>query len=237
MSIAQPGARPYYSTVGTSAGTQGDAAGTAAILARAKSGDRQAQANLDIFVDSAVARRDFAAVDEVLRPLAVAARDSRPALEFLLGLLDNHGIIVATVAKHVRDEVYREEACQDALWSIAKNIDQYEGRSRFTSWVYPIAANAGRMATRSASRRPQNAGADVPELDPSLRRMSSVIVSRDAIRDAVAGLPDHYRVPFELREYDGYSYESIAVELDVSIGTVKSRLSRAREDLSHKLLG
>jgi RNA polymerase sigma factor (sigma-70 family) len=207
------------------------------LLARAIAGDRQAQAAIDIEVDAAVARRDFAAVDEVLRPLAVAARDDQTALEFLLGLLDNHGIVVATVAKHVRDERIREEACQDALWSIAKNIGQYEGRSRFTSWVYPIAANAGRMATRSASRRPQDSGAPVPELDPSLRRMSSVIVSRDAVREAVSSLPEHYRIPFELREYDGHSYEAIAVQLDVSIGTVKSRLSRAREDLSRKLLG
>lgn len=207
------------------------------LIERAAGGDRLAQSEVDIAVDAAVNRGDFAAVDEFLRPLAEEARRSEPAMEFLLGLLDNHRIVRSTVAKHVTDEQLIEEASQDALLSIAQHIHQYEGRSRFTTWVFPIAANAGRMATRGQSRRPDaGARSQLPEIDPSLRRMSSVIVSADQIRQAVSSLPDHYRQPFELREYGGRSYSEIAEDLGLTVGTVKSRIARAREHVAEQLL-
>lgn len=207
------------------------------LIDRCLRGDRAATGQLDLDIDGAVARRDFGEVDRYLRPLASAsARGTPGALELLLGLLDNHNIVRSTVAKHVRDPDLLDEACQDALISIARNIDQYEGRARFTTWVYPIAANAGRMVTRSAGRRREDLmGSQFPSIDPSLRRMSSVVVSQAQIRDLVAGLPEHYRAPFELREYGGRSYAEIADELDITVGTVKSRIGRAREQLARSL--
>ncbi len=65
--------------------------------------------------------------------------------------------------------------------------------------------------------------------------MSSLVVSRDQIRQLVAELPDHHRLPLELREYEGRSYAEIAERLDLSVGTVKSRISRAREELARRL--
>lgn len=215
-----------------------DAAGDAgALIARAVAGDTAAADAVDLAVDAAVARRDFAVVDAHLRPLAeAAAAGSERALGLLLGLLDDHGLVRGTVAKHLRDPDLIDDACQDALFSVARNIDSYEGRARVTSWVYPIAANAARMITRSRARRPEELHADLPAVPASMRRMSSILVDRARIVEAFATLEDHYRAPLELRELEGLSYQEIAERLDLSVGTVKSRISRAREHLA-RLLG
>ena len=72
-------------------------------------------------------------------------------------------------------------------------------------------------------------------IDPGLRRMSSVVVTRDQIMQMLEELPEHYRAPFELREFGGRSYGEIAEQLDLTTGTVKSRIARAREALAARL--
>ena len=206
------------------------------VAQRAVAGDRAAQAAVDMAVDAAVTAGDYAEVDRWLRPIAAQARTDPQALELLLGLIDGNGIVRRTAARHVADDHLLDEACQDALVSIARHIGSFEGRSRVTTWIHPIASNAGRMATRAVGRRPDTvAAAALPDIDPGLRRMSSLVVSRDQIRQLVSELPEHQRVPLQLREYEGRSYGEIAEELDVSIGTVKSRISRAREELARRL--
>jgi DNA-directed RNA polymerase specialized sigma24 family protein len=72
-------------------------------------------------------------------------------------------------------------------------------------------------------------------LVPFLAHLSTLIANRDLIDTALAELPEAFRRPLELRELDGLSYEEIATLLDVELGTVRSRLSRARAMLAAQL--
>ncbi len=122
------------------------------VVARAVAGDRAAQASIDVAVDAAVTAGDYGEVDRWLRPIAAAAGTEPEALELLLGLVDGNGIVRRTASRHIADDHLLDEACQDALVSIARHIGSFEGRSRVTTWIHPIATNAARMATRD--RRP-----------------------------------------------------------------------------------
>lgn len=127
-----------------------------------------------------------------------------------------------------------EEACQDALLRIATKIDQFEGRSRFSTWMYAVATNSARQTYRSLKRR---AGEHpVPEMpiaaDP---RTTSVIAgSRLDLLEALETL-DHMSPELTeavvLRDVGELDYNEIARLLGLPLGTVKSRIHKARQVL------
>ncbi|MEE9415904.1 MAG: RNA polymerase sigma factor, partial [Acidimicrobiales bacterium] len=188
-------------------------------------------------IDRAVASSAYDEVDQFLAPIAAAASEGdQTALGLLIGLLDSSGIVRSTVAKYVHDNDLVDDACQDALIGVSRGIVRFEGRSRVTTWVHTIAANAARGALRKEGRHGDTSPDDeLPETDIGLRRMSSIVVTRDVIRAAMAELPDGLRVPLELREFDDLSYADIGERLELEPGTVKSRISRARQQLATQL--
>lgn len=119
-----------------------------------------------------------------------------------------------------------EDALQDAVVAAWRNLPRFRGDSRFSTWVYRIAANAALMVVRR--RR------DLPTQDEVLRDRvwqedaTATVADADAVQQAVSQLPEHYRAALVLRVWGDLSYEEIAVWLDIPLQTVKSRLNRAR---------
>lgn len=204
---------------------------------RAVRGDSNAAFEVDMAIDRAVAAGAFDEVDQFLAPIAQAASEGdSTAVGLLVGLLDSSGIVRSTVAKYVRDADLVDDACQDALIGVARGISRFEGRARVTTWVHTIAANAARGVLRKEGRQADTSRDDeLPETNIGLRRMSSIVVTRDVIRAAIAELPDRLRLPLELREFEDLSYATIGERLGLEPGTVKSRISRAREQLAARL--
>ena len=126
-----------------------------------------------------------------------------------------------------------EDALQDAIVSAWRNLDRFRGDSRFSTWLYRIAANAALMLVRR--RR------DVPSSDDALfDRLAEAdrterVVDGDAVQQAVSQLPDHYRAALVLRVWGDCSYDEIATWLDIPVQTVKSRLNRARQAVAREL--
>jgi RNA polymerase sigma-70 factor (ECF subfamily) len=162
-----------------------------------------------------------------------------------------------------QDAVYRtalrllgdpEEACdlaQDVLLTAFRKIHQFRGGAKFSTWLYRITVNLARNRWKAASRRPYvlSLDTDGPENDEddlahtldapdSLPGPRAKAADREALRvleHEVAALPEVFREVIILRHVEECSYEEIAEVLAVNLGTVKSRLSRAREILRERL--
>lgn len=171
---------------------------------------------------------------ELLDELAARAGSDEVALSALLSLIDRHGLARAALRRTLVDNDDVDEAEQSTMAVVAFKIDSFDGRARFTTWLYQVARNEAKMLIRSRSRRPATPVAE-PELTPFLARLSTLLANRDVIDRAFEALPEEYRRPLRLREFDGLEYDEIAATLGIPIGTVRSRLSRGRARLVEQL--
>ena len=142
-----------------------------------------------------------------------------------------------------------QEVVQDALLSAWRNLQKFEGKSQFGSWLYRIAANAALMMLRTRRRHPQVSMEDVTALgadeagtngfgagagDDWSKRPDDQLQStelRAAIQAAVDELPESSRAVFLVRDVEGLSTEETAEALGLSVPAVKTRLHRARLSL------
>jgi RNA polymerase sigma-70 factor (ECF subfamily) len=159
-----------------------------------------------------------------------AAAGDRPALEELL----------AEVQPRVRRICGRmllfaedaEEATQDALLLVATKIDQFGGRSRFTTWLHAVASNSARSTYRSLKRRAAERPTDQLPSHADPRTTSVIAGSRldllEALETVGATHPDLVE-PLVLRDVQELGYHEIAALLGVPLGTVKSRIHAARK--------
>lgn len=171
--------------------------------------------------------------DEVLTALALSASEGCPyALELLLGLVTDHKLATPAIARHVRDSVLADEVEQDVLIAVARSIRRYRGDSKFTTWLWSLARN-----TAVSQIRRQRLSTDIDDEagDWSQRRVSSLVVERDMIREAVYSLPPVFRETVLLRDVERLSYSEIAERQGLAINTVRSRLSRGRALLASRL--
>ncbi len=165
---------------------------------------------------------------EDLQELAVrAASGSRRDLQELLHEIHVRRLAHGGARRVLADAADVEDAAQETLIAVARGIHTFEGRSRFTSWVHRIAINAALEVLRRKSRAGSPTD-EPPEPGGTLRRMSSVAATRIDVENALRRLPDEYREALRLREFDQRPYEEIADLLHLPIGTVRSRISRAR---------
>ena len=163
--------------------------------------------------------------DELLDVLARRAADgSDLALDLLLESLESSGVVVRFVGSMLLDETAVDDVCQDVLISVATSITRFEGSSKVTTWVHRIVRN--RVVDHLRRQRdtvPMSADAHGPA-----RRMSTMISTRETVRDVLHSLPERYRTPVTLRDLDGLPYRDIARRLDLPVGTVKSQVARGR---------
>ena len=154
--------------------------------------------------------------------------------------------IVHLVNRYVKDQHEAQDVAQDTFIKAYRAIAEFRGDSAFYTWLYRIAINTAKNYLLSRSRRHFDYEVDVQdaeqvemasqlkELDtPDTLIMNEQIV--ETIKLAIANLPEDMRVAITLREFEGMSYEEIADAMDCPIGTVRSRIFRAREAIDEKL--
>jgi RNA polymerase sigma-70 factor (ECF subfamily) len=125
-----------------------------------------------------------------------------------------------------------EEAAQDALLLVATRIGQFEGRSKFTTWLHAVASNSARSTYRSLKRRAVERTTDEMPHHADPRTTSVIAGSRLDLLEAleVVGATHPELVePLVLRDVQGLDYNEIARLLDTPLGTIKSRIHFARQ--------
>lgn len=172
---------------------------------------------------------------DLLDELAAAAPVDPDALELLLVLLERHGVARPALHALLFDGHDVDDAEQATLAAVALKVGQFDGRARFTTWLHTVAGNEARMLLRARRRRPAEPVAE-PEPAPFLARCSTLVANRDLVERVMAELPSAAREVLELREIRGMPYDEIADHLDLPVGTVRSRLSRARVQLAQQLV-
>lgn len=138
-----------------------------------------------------------------------------------------------------------DDAAQEAMIRIVRNLDRFDGRASFGTWAYRIAMNTSLDELRKRKRRPQlhivaDGGESTEPVhpDPGDDRAHleiDAVADRLAIDAAIAELPEEFRLPVVLRDVCDLDYAEIAVQLDIPVGTVKSRIARGRRQLVERL--
>jgi RNA polymerase sigma factor (sigma-70 family) len=177
------------------------------------------------------------AYDERTEELAQrAAKGDRDALNDLIRVIEPN--VLRHCARFLPCRQDAEEACQDALVLVARNIGRFEGRSRFSTWLHVVVANSARSTYRSLKRRSIEQGGEVPHQRPDPRRTSVIAGSRVDILDAMEDLerrkPDLIEA-LVLRDVSQLEYSEIAKQLGLPLGTVKSRIHEARKQVRQSL--
>lgn len=177
--------------------------------------------------DRAVARRQ-------LTELALAARSgSERLMAELLHVVSETGIARRSAADILFDVADIDDAEQSTLLVLTEKIAGFEGRSEFTSWLRTVARNEALQVLRRRKRREHDPL--TPDTDVWTERMSSIVADRETLARAVADLPTDYRDALLLRAEGGFDYATIAERTGVPIGTVRSRISRARSMVARAL--
>ncbi len=146
------------------------------------------------------------------------------------------------VARFVRDASECEDVTQEAFIKAYRALPNFRGESAFYTWLYRIAVNTAKNHLVSAGRRPPSQDLDAEEANHSaagarfveLNTPESAVMNGEllgVIRRTIDELPDSLREAIVYREFDGLSYEEIAQLMECPIGTVRSRIFRARETL------
>jgi RNA polymerase sigma-70 factor (ECF subfamily) len=154
--------------------------------------------------------------------------------------------IVQLVNRYLKDPSEAQDVAQEAFIKAYRAIGSFRGDSTFYTWLYRIAINTAKNYLVSRSRRSSQYEVDIqdaeamenaPQLQgietPERLLMNDEIVK--AIRSAIEHLPDEMRTAIMLREFEGMSYEEIAEAMECPVGTVRSRIFRAREAIDNKL--
>ena len=132
-----------------------------------------------------------------------------------------------------------EEIAQETFLRAYRTLPEFRAEARLHTWLYAIASRLCLNRLASADRRLARDAGEALAQAPSPEPDAAVALERaereEAVRDAIAALPDDRRIVVILRDLEGLSYEEIAAVLALEPGTVRSRLHRARMDLRAKL--
>jgi RNA polymerase sigma factor (sigma-70 family) len=171
--------------------------------------------------------------DADLDPLAMAAAGGdAAALDALLAAIRPQ--VLRHTKRVLPNELDAEEACQDALLSVARRIDRFEGRSRFETWLYRITLNASLDTYRRLKRRALTVDLDAVVLTAA-QRTSVIAGNRIDLLDAFEQVDEKFGVPVMLRDVYDLDYPEIAEALDIAEGTVKSRIHEGRKTMQYLL--
>jgi RNA polymerase sigma-70 factor, ECF subfamily len=151
------------------------------------------------------------------------------------------------LSRMLRDQSDIDDVMQEAFIKAYRALPQFRGESAFYTWLYRIAINTARNWMAAQGRRPSTPslnqsedGETFDEIDnlTDNNTPESVLASHEiasTVNAAIEQLPVELRTAIVLREIDGLSYEEIAQTMDCPIGTVRSRIFRAREAIAAKL--
>lgn len=151
------------------------------------------------------------------------------------------------VSRLVRDQAEIEDVTQEAFIKAYRALPQFRGESAFYTWLYRIAINTAKNYLVSQGRRaPTSTENDADEAETfedadqlrDINTPESLFMSRqvgDTVNRAMEALPEELRTAIQLREIEGMSYEDIAAAMQCPIGTVRSRIFRARDAIAAEL--
>ena len=155
--------------------------------------------------------------------------------------------VVKLVMRYVRVPAEAEDIAQEAFIKAYRALPQFRGDSAFYTWLYRIAINTAKNVVASRGRSPIEYNLDLSNPEESydmqdrikdtatpeaLAMTEEIRVTVDA---AIEALPEELRTAIVLREIEGLSYEEIAASMDCPVGTVRSRIFRAREAIDGRL--
>jgi len=129
------------------------------------------------------------------------------------------------------DSEYVDDISQDVFISVLHKLPEFRFESKFTTWLYRITVNKCRDYLRKKRVRRIFIPLKDRDYEPSTRFRTESIDLPQLVRKAIEKLPEKLKVPLVLRDIDGFSYKEIAEKLECEVGTVKSRIFRARESL------
>ncbi len=154
--------------------------------------------------------------------------------------------ILGLVSRYVHDSHEVQDVTQEAFIKAYRALPRFRGDSAFYTWLYRIAINTAKNHLVSRGRRPPGSDIEVADAEHyenggALRDMENpenMLFSRElgeVVHRAISDLPDDLRSAVTLREFDGLSYEEIAEIMDCPVGTVRSRIFRAREAIDKRV--
>ena len=150
------------------------------------------------------------------------------------------------VSRYVHDAHESQDVTQEAFIKAYRGLKNFRGDSAFYTWLYRIAINTAKNHLVTMSRKISDTGidaADAEQYDNGSALRDNATPERVMVTDQIArviqesieALPDDLRTAIRLREFEGMSYEDIAQAMDCPIGTVRSRIFRAREAIDNNL--
>jgi RNA polymerase sigma-70 factor (ECF subfamily) len=154
--------------------------------------------------------------------------------------------IIGLVSRYLRDQDEVLDVTQEAFIKAYRALPRFRGDSAFYTWLYRIAINTAKNHLVSKSRRPPDTDLDIDESEfqeasGALSQMENPENSlateqlKKVVYQAIDELAEDLKAAVTLREFEGLSYEEIAVVMDCPVGTVRSRIFRAREAIEKKI--
>jgi RNA polymerase sigma-70 factor (ECF subfamily) len=153
--------------------------------------------------------------------------------------------IAGLISRYVRDSDEVQDVTQEAFIKAYRALPRFRGDSAFYTWLYRIAINTAKNYLVSRSRRPPDTDIDVDgEFQADFAVLKDVAgpesrLATDQLQkvifDAIENLPEELKVAVTLREFEGMSYEEIAEVMECPVGTVRSRIFRAREAIEKSI--
>jgi RNA polymerase sigma-70 factor (ECF subfamily) len=155
--------------------------------------------------------------------------------------------VVKLVLRYVRNPAEAEDIAQEAFIKAYRALPQFRGDSAFYTWMYRIAINTAKNSLASRDRSPIRYDLDLtdPEESHSVQArlqdpdtpegMALTEEIRQIVNSAIDALPEELKTAIVLRELDGLSYEEISAAMECPVGTVRSRIFRAREAIDKRL--
>ncbi|MBA3988999.1 RNA polymerase sigma factor RpoE [Aliidiomarina maris] len=154
--------------------------------------------------------------------------------------------IMSLISRYVKQQGDVPDVAQEAFIKAYRALPNFRGESAFYTWLYRIAVNTAKNYLVARGRKPPGSDIDAQEAEflddghglkdiasPESQMLSDEI--KQTVLDAIDALPDDLKQAITLRELDGMGYEEIAVTMNCPIGTVRSRIFRAREAIDKKL--
>jgi RNA polymerase sigma-70 factor, ECF subfamily len=152
-------------------------------------------------------------------------------------LVEEHrSLVFALIARVIPDRSRAEDAAQDVFLRMYRGLPYFRGESRLSTWIYRIVAN---VCAQEAARRPAPVSLDDDRAPPvvpgAADRQFSDLELRERLEKAIARLPPNQRLLVAAHYLEGIQYEDLAEALDIPMGTVKTHLYRAKQQLRRLL--
>lgn len=168
----------------------------------------------------------------------------RAAFDILVGKYQSR--IITLISRYVKDPSQSLDVAQETFVKAYKGLARFRGDSAFYTWLYRIAINTAKNHLVAEGRRIPDSSIDVQDAEQyadyhELKDSStpeSMLLSEEiklTVSSAIKHLPEDLKIAITLRELEGMSYEAIAEAMDCPIGTVRSRIFRAREAIDKVL--